>query len=228
MGPDETPHTVVGVVGDVRLDGALAPAVPLAYVPLFQRTTETIFDNLGLTIGLRRRGASGERAHPVPRAVRALDAEMPIEPPEAIDSLIRDSLPLESMLQHLSLIAVTLTLITLSLGLYATASQLAAERAREFGVRLALGARPADLALTVLRWCAVTLGAGLIIGLLIVRALAVPFARAQQLSLTVDALVVGTVSRVVLAVGLAAVGAPAWRALRTDPVASLRLPTEAS
>jgi len=217
---------VVGVVGDVRSDGILAPPAPFAYLPLLQRTEQSVFDLYGFAVYLRRGAGPGAAAHPVVAAVRRLDPQMPVEPPRTIESLIAEALPLERMLEGLASVSAALALLIVSLGLYASASQVSAERSREFGVRLALGARPVDLVLLVLRWCGVTLGVGLVIGLVAAWALAPPIARAQGVFLSVDGLVVVGVCALVLGAGVAAVSAPAFRALRTDPAVSLRLPAE--
>jgi len=220
-------HTVVGVVGDVSSRGMLAPPGPFAYVPLFQRTNGSVFDHFGLTINLRTPGKLDSASSFLRSAVRALDPNLSVEAPRPIATVIADTLPIEKMLGSLNVIFGALALLICSVGFYATASQISAERQREFGIRIALGARPADVALLVVRWWLITIGIGLAIGLASGISLALAITRTQAVVLSIDVLVIGCVCMVILTVSLAATGVPVWRALRTDPAATLRLPSEA-
>jgi putative ABC transport system permease protein len=219
-------YTVVGVVGDVTYRGVLSPPRPFVYVPLYQRTSQSVFDHFGFTIHLRSRGGLDPAVSRLRLAVRALDPALPVEAPRAITAVIMGMMPLEYMLGGLASVFAPLALLVCSVGFYATASQIAAEREREFGVRMAVGARPTDVVLLVLRWWLITIGTGLVIGLVLGTLLASAITRTQGVVLSMDGLAIGSVCMIVLTVSLVAICVPVWRALRTDPATTLRLPSE--
>ncbi len=229
VGPSELAHTVVGVVGDVRSQGTLSDPTPFAYFPLYlpQEAEPSVSDMFGFTASMRTRGnvSSAERALRV--AVDAIDPEVPVEASRPISEVIADTLAFERMLGGLNLVFAALASLVGAVGLYATASQIVAERGREFGLRLALGASPVDVCLLVVRWWGGTVGAGMTMGLALGTLLALSISGPDSLVLTVDGLVIAFVSVAILAVSAVAVGIPAWRVNRIHPAEALRLPEEA-
>ncbi len=219
LGSEAIPYTVVGVVGDVSPIGASSPFV---YLPLFQRASGSVLDHFGFTINVRAPGKLSAANSLLRDEVLALDPKLPVADLRPIGDVIADALPLERTIGRLNATLAALALVICAVGFYATASRIALERKREFAVRLALGARPADLALLLLRWGVTTIGTGLAIGLISGTALVWPIA-GRGVLLSVDLVVVAIVCTIVLAVGLAALCVPAWSVLRTDPAATLRL-----
>jgi ABC-type antimicrobial peptide transport system permease subunit len=108
------------------------------------------------------------------------------------------------------------------IGVYGVMAQAVGQRVREFGVRQAVGARPADILRLVL-----TGGAGLaLVGLIAGLALAVPVTRlARSLffrTSPADPLTLGSVAALLLLSTLAASYIPARRAMKADPATTLR------
>ncbi len=219
LGSETTPYTVVGVVGDVSPIGAPGP---LVYLPLFQRASGSIFDHFGFMINVRTLAKLGATNSSLRAEVLALDPKLPVADLRPIGDVIADSLPLERTIARLNATLAALALVICAVGFYAAASRIALERKREFAVRLALGARPADVTFLLLKWWSTTIGTGLALGLISGTALVWPIA-ARGVLLSVDLVVVAIVCTIVLAVGLAALCVPAWSVLRTDPAATLRL-----
>jgi ABC-type antimicrobial peptide transport system permease subunit len=116
----------------------------------------------------------------------------------------------------------TLALVLSGVGVYGTIAYGVTLRTREFGVRIALGARRNDVLLLVLRGGLRLAGAGLVLGLVITLALG---RVTQSLLYSVDVFDAGVlvgVSVLLLAVAAFASVSPAWRASRIEPTEALR------
>jgi putative ABC transport system permease protein len=119
----------------------------------------------------------------------------------------------------LGLVALALA----SIGIYGVLAYLVSQRTREIGVRMALGARPADLVRLVLREGAGLIGAGAVIGTLIAAA-AAPLLRALLFGISAyDPVAFAAAALVLIGVAVAACYVPARRASRLEPVAALRI-----
>jgi putative ABC transport system permease protein len=115
-----------------------------------------------------------------------------------------------------------LAMLLAAVGLYGVISQTMAERTHEIGLRIALGAHPADILRMMLRQAMVLVGMGIALGL----GGALAWARVLKTLLygvtARDPLSYGGVVIVLLVVGLAACYVPARRAMRVDPMVALR------
>jgi ABC-type antimicrobial peptide transport system permease subunit len=115
-----------------------------------------------------------------------------------------------------------LALLLAAVGIYGLMAYAVARRTREFGIRAALGARPADLLESVLKRAAVLLGCGIAAGAA-GAALAGPLYGAILYNVNPrDPLTLALAAVLIVLVGLSACALPAWRALRIDPVVALR------
>ena len=107
-------------------------------------------------------------------------------------------------------------------GVYGIMAHAVSQRSREFGLRVALGATPADIRTSVLREASRRVALGVAIGLV------VAWASSRLLSAWVfgvratDPMVYGGVAVLLSAVGVAAALVPAWRAARLDPLVAMR------
>lgn len=215
MGND-TPGEIVGVVGDARINGPYAPATPQIYVPHGQLA-------LGFA-SLVIRGASDplRLAPAVTREVRAIDPLLPTTEIKTMDDRLAIQVApqrfLTSLLAAFSAIALLLSVV----GIYGVMSYTVEQRTHEIGVRLALGAAPAQVQRWVLRRGLVLAGAGVLIG---VGGAAVAMRLMTQLPFdvaTADPLGYAGGVAVLLFAALAAALVPARRATRVDPITALR------
>jgi putative ABC transport system permease protein len=158
----------------------------------------------------------------VRRAIQTVDAEQPIFDASAMVDVVARSvfLPRISMLLLIAFAGCALTLA--AVGIYGVVSYSVAERTREIGVRMALGAdAPAMLTLVLRRSMGLVL-LGTIVGLVgAAAATRVMTTLLYQVS-PLDPLVLATVSVVLASIGLAASVVPARRATRVDPLIALR------
>jgi len=119
-------------------------------------------------------------------------------------------------------IAAIIGLFMSAIGLYGVLSYVTAQRTREIGVRIALGATPSSVRVAVLRRGLAVSGAGLIVGLIgavLMRRLATPLLYGIT---PTDPLTLAAVSCSLMLVGTLATWLPARRAARLDPVMALR------
>ena len=211
------PATVVGVVGDIRRDGPEAPARRQAYLALAQGNIG------GATVVVR---ASPRVAGLSPLLQGAVWSQFPDVPLEAATPLASY---LKAMLAPRRLNMLLLTIFgaigagIAAAGIYGVTSFVVAQRTREIGIRLALGAQPSAV------WGAVVIGASgqLVVGLAAGLAAAWLLATlVQRFLFDVSAHAVGVyaVAGVLLvAIGLAAAFVPARRAAHLDPLRALRV-----
>jgi predicted permease len=211
-------RTIVGVVPDMDLDGAMDPAgdPEAVYLPLYQADARFV------SIVARVRGDPMAFTPAVRDEVMALQGDTPIyfvrTLHDAINTNLLDIVLVGSLIWALALAAFLLA----SVGLFGVTSFLASQRTRELGVRIALGARGGDVLRLVIRRGATQVLLGLALGLAIARGLHILFAL-SGLDTTPSSLPVTLAACLVLGfTGLAAVYLPARRATKVDPVEALR------
>ena len=207
--------TIVGVVGDERNDGLRAEPQPEAYCPIpMQMPFEAIL--------LVRTGADPlSTAAALQSELRSMDKTLPVTvrtmPEQIADLLARPRF--QTMVMS---IFSALALIMAAVGVYGVASWAVAQRTREIGVRMALGAAPADVLRMVLRGALGPLSMGVMAG----TAAALALSRYLQSLLfgvqATDAKTFAVAACVLAATTLAATYIPARRAARANPAATLR------
>lgn len=211
-----TPRRVVGVVGDVREESPTAPPDASIYIPLAQKP----WSEAAVII---RTSRDPEAIAPDVRAqIHALDPELPLDGLAPLSEQIGRALAERRFLLTLFALFALLALTIATVGMYGVASRSAAERRREIGIRVALGAESRDVLRLFVGEGARTAALGWVAGVL----LALPAARLTAgLLFGVSAADPGSfaaVSIILAAATLLANLVPAIRALRADPVAALR------
>jgi predicted lysophospholipase L1 biosynthesis ABC-type transport system permease subunit len=211
--------TIVGVARDVRstslVDGL---AEPFMYVPLQQNYSRDMTTQL--TIAARTTGGQ-RRADEIRALVAAMDPNLSVTSQTLEDATRLGLVPQRvaaSLAGSLGLFGVVLAAI----GIYGLAAYAVTRRTREFGIRIALGARPADLVVMVLKQGLAITAAGSVIGVL----LAIGVSRVLAVFLLgmspIDPLVFATAVVLFAAVGLLASYGPARRTTRIDPMTAVR------
>lgn len=212
--------TVVGVAGDIKVHGLGEAATPYYYVPLPQ----FFASDTGFAIHLRVAG-HGDPLLQLPalrKAVRELDPNVPIFEAVTLADYTSAARFVQkaaaSLLGVLSAIALGLA----SLGLYGVLTFTVAQRTAEIGVRLALGAQPADIARLVLTRGIALLACGLGVGLLAAAAAARGLAATFYGVSAFEPLLLAAVIVPVTCTTLLACWLPARRAARVNPIEALR------
>jgi predicted permease len=209
--------TVVGVVGDVRLDLSRLESEPMAYRSHRQESTGRVC--------VLVRAAQGDPlalVKPLEREVAALDPTVPVQLTRDLATLVEDVLGSRRLPLLLIGAFGTLALLLASVGVYGMFAGMAAAREREFAVRVALGSGPGEIARLLLRqgfgWMAAGLAGG---GLGIV--LAVRLLRGFVHGVPAfDPLALGGALAALVACATVALLVPVRRATRVDPIAALR------
>ena len=151
-------HQIVGVVRDARLFGSDLQPRPEVYLPYHQFPTEGVYFVVHSPAGP---GPSEER---IRRAVATVDGSLPAHRVQTLEALVAGSVDLPRFLAVLMTGFAIVALVLALIGLYAASSWAVTQRTREIGVRIALGARPADIRRMVLRQGARIGGLGVAIG----------------------------------------------------------------
>ncbi|HKG91423.1 MAG TPA: ADOP family duplicated permease [Gemmatimonadaceae bacterium] len=216
---DSVTLQVVGVVRDYRLHTATEPAPTMAFVPFWQHSFEPQVD---ARLAVRVRGDPGAALPALRRAIADVDPAVPVT--EAVPMVTQVGAAYASVRLGGAVLAAaaTLALILSGIGLYGVVAFVVARQTREIGIRMAIGARPAQVARHFLRegLRAATIGgaAGLALALLAGRLLGTWLVGVSPADVAVLAAASGSVA----AVALIASYIPSRRAARVDPVAALR------
>ena len=218
--------TIVGVVGHIRFnqlvgeesssEGAQSGSKGVYYFPIYQTEAP-----LGFLIA-KSNGSAASAEAAIREAVRAADANQPVSDMSTMDARIAQSLGPQRFATNLLAVFAGLAILLAAVGLYGLISYSVTQRTNEFGIRMALGARPVDVLSLVLKQGAklaiAGVFAGAVAGLLLTRAM-------QSLLYGVSAAdpvsFAGAAVLLVL-VALVACYIPARRATRVDPMIALR------
>ncbi len=208
--------TVVGVAGDVKHYGLERPMRPGIYFPL------TIGRFNTMTVAIRTAADPGAFAATARASLRELDPELPMYRVRTMEEALRRSMAQRATYSWLLGIFAAMALVLALGGSYGVTSYLVSQRTREIGIRVALGARTADIVRAVLRKGLITVAAGVAIGL------AASFAVVRLLADLLfgvspnDPAILAGATLVLFALAAAANWLPARRAARVDPMRSLR------
>lgn len=211
--------TIVGVVADSKTYRLTEPRSAYFYVPVRQ----VYRPEYGYTFLVRSAMPVSRTVRAIGDAVRAADPQVPVFNAMPLADYI--SVPLESQTTSARLLALLAAVASLlaAIGLYGVVSYTMGQRTREIGMRMALGARTADVLRMVGSQVGVLLGAGLLIGLAGAFAIGRVVSAMLYLVAADDARVfMGAAAGMVL-VAIAATSLPARRATKVDPVIALRM-----
>jgi predicted permease len=207
---------IVGVVGEVKYRGLPEnpTADPDVYLPLTDRNLQ-----FGLAIRTTIPPASASGA--VRAAIRAADPSIPIYDVATIEELVGNQTAQSRFTMWLMTVFAGIALALAVVGVYGVMSYLVAQRTREIGVRLALGATAGDILRLVVGNGARLVGAGLLVGSAAAFALQKLVASLLFGVTAADAASAAAVA-ILAAAALLACYLPAARATRVDPLHALR------
>jgi macrolide transport system ATP-binding/permease protein len=210
---------VVGVAKDSRYQGLAGPINPYFYLPVVQHYAINSLE----TLQVRTAGAPGAMIPEMERVIESLAPELPVfdvkTMTEALDTL--NGLLFYQLGAELATLFGALGLILAIVGVYGVISYSASQKTHEIGIRIALGARPADILKMIFGQGLLIVAIGLVIGI----AAALAAGRVVGNFLTVsatDPLTYVSVSMLLTIVALLACYIPARRAMRVDPMVALR------
>jgi len=214
--PDAVWYTIVGVAADTRRSGLAEPPRAEGY----QSTTQALYRTMEYVVTTR-----GDPLAVVPElrtVLRAMDPGLPIFDIRTVEQVLADDIATNRfvMLLLVGFAAVAVTLA--AIGIYGVLTYLVGQRAREIGIRMALGAERRDVLVLVLRDSLKSVLPGVLLGiagaLILTRLLA---AQLHGISAT-DPLTFAGVTVLLLTVALFASAVPARRAASVEPMVTLK------
>ena len=220
-GPGQPPRTewwtVIGVVGDVRQFGLAQETVAQVYVPLRQ----TPFGVAGQVL-VRTAGDPAAFGNTLRAAVRAVDPNQPVEQMQTLDDLRTEALAAPRLTATLLAVFAALAMLVTLAGIGGVIATSVTQRTKEFGLRMALGARRDSVLLMVVRQGLTLVVVGLVIG--VAGALAAGRVLSSYLYQTAprDPVIFIGVAAVFILAGIIACVIPARRATTVDPLIALR------
>jgi putative ABC transport system permease protein len=217
-------RTIVGVVGDVKQMGLADEGSPAAiYMPAAQLDTGPVVSMVrGQSYVVRTSGDPRASFAAVRRAVKEFDGQMPISALTPMDELLSSTIADRRFNMFLLGVFAAVALSLAAVGIYGLIAYSVAQRSRELGIRIALGAVPRDVLLLVVRQGAVLALMGIVIG----SAAAIAATRWMRSMLfqvdPLDPFTFGAVGLILAAIAIGASWIPARRASRVSPVVAMR------
>jgi putative ABC transport system permease protein len=224
--PDERPREIVGIVGDTRTNRLQKEPTPTMYVPHVQQTPRWLGpqwnDRAGMFFVVRTSGDPLRMVDVIKRAVADVDLTRPASNFRTVSQY------LDQQTQYLRLYILLLGIfggiaaILAAIGIYGIMAYSVAERTREIGIRMALGAESGDVVKVVLRHALLLVSIGWVIGL------AGSFALTQLIKsglygvTPTDPVTYASISLLLILVATIACLIPTVRAVRVDPIIALR------
>jgi predicted permease len=214
---------VVGVIADPR-DVALDQQQPDPefYIPI-EQTPPPLWTGLqgSLTIVARTTSDPATMEAGIRQAVDGVDPSLPIANVATMESLVTTSRATARFNTLLLSVLGAIALVLASVGVYGVIAYSAAQRTREIGLRMALGASPAAIASLVGRDALVPIAVGAALGA-VLSVLTTRLLREQLYGVSPsDPLTILAIAALLMVVSLLAASIPTWRAVRISPMTAL-------
>jgi predicted permease len=211
---------IVGVVGNIRHDSLDAPPAPAIYLPYLQ--DETNHDMATMSVFVRADGNAMALADSLRDRIHAVEPNQPVQNIQDVAEMVSQSVATRRYTVILVGVFAAVGLLLAAVGVYGVIAYVTSQRAREFGIRIALGATRGRVMSHVLHRSAVLTVFGCVAGIL------VSFLLTRSLSsllFEVSPLDLFSFSAAVILLALVSIGAsllPAWRAAGVDPVVAMQ------
>ena len=209
---------IIGLVGSVKRFGLAEDNVPTIYIPYAQQPLGRFSWSY---LVVRSRGDPEGQTASLRHVLATLDPLVPVSDVQTMTERMMESIGTTRFATALASLFAVVALILGMVGIYSVLAYIVTQRRREIGIRLALGARAANVMTDVLRRGLVLAGIGVVVGSgvawLLTRTLAALFLGVSPH----DPVVFAGAAAVFAVVALAAASVPAFRTTRIDPVVAL-------
>ncbi len=210
-----TNYTIIGVAASTKSGSLSAPPLPRAYYfgpqvpfPSVALLIKTAADPLALTNVIRHE-------------IGALDSNLPVTS-LTMEQILADSVARQRFAIELMTALASIAAFLAGIGIYGVLAYLVDQRRREFGIRIALGARPSNVLTLVLRQGSIPIAAGLAAGIAAAFALTRLLKTLLYETSPTDPSIFAAVSLFLVVISLIAMSLPARRATQADPLEALR------
>jgi predicted permease len=227
MGPQfsDQPRLVIGVVGSIREDGLDRGAPPEMFIPDRQAPgplMALLVRNLPIAVVIKTKVTPQRLIHAVQQAVWSVDPQQPLWQVRTMEQVMNAWMAPRKFQVFALCAFAALGLVLSGLGIYSVVSCAVSQRTRELGIRMAIGARPPDIGLLVLRQALQPVLMGILIGLVITLILGRGIASFCYGVADRDPKMLASISLTLILIAIAAVIVPARKAITIDPVVALR------
>ena len=213
---------MVGVVGDIRVRGLERPSEPQVYLPASQVADSSIIFYAPKELVVRSGLEPSALVPAIRDIIRRVDPDQPISNVRTMASIVEDQTASRSVQLRLLGSLAALALLLAGVGIHGLLSYTVSNRARELGVRLALGAQRGDILGMVVGQGLRLAGVGVLLGVFLAYAAARGMAALLASVGPTDGVTLVAVGALCLAMAVAGCLSPALRAARTDPIAAIR------
>jgi macrolide transport system ATP-binding/permease protein len=217
LGTNAPALEVVGIAANIKIHDLTEEPIPHFDLPSLQRSY-----GFYTNIVVRTKGKANDSISATRDEVKALDPSLPVSDVKSMSDQIGNALSAMRMASTLVGIFGVVALLLAAIGLYGVMAYAVAQRTREIGIRMALGAQVSDVLGMIIRQGMTLTGIGVVLGL----------AAAYILARTVSSFLYGVsptdpgvfaiIGVVLLGVALGACFVPARRASKVDPMIALR------
>ncbi len=217
-------YRVVGVAGDVRADGVDRPPTEAVYYPLLPLMDAPLWSpRHSMSLVVRSSNGRPETlAGPIRGIVEEMNPDVPVTAVETMEAVVARSMARTRFTTLLLLVAAGVAVVLGAVGVYGVLAQGVSQRRTEFGIRMALGAKPSQVAALVIRRTLLLAVTGVVAGVLAALA-ATRVLRSLLFAVSpTDVGVIAAAALVLVGVALVAGYLPVRRATRTDPMLALR------
>ena len=216
LGGDQAGGAIVGVAGDVREFGPATAAAPTLYLAYAQWPVSF------MSIVAKGRGETAGLIEPMRGMLRDLDPDVPMFSVRSMPQIVANAVAQPRLYMVLIVCFAATAMLLAAIGLYGVLAYAVGQRTREIGIRLALGARRAEVLRMVMSQAGRLVLAGVALGL-VAAVLASRLLRAQLFEVQpTDVATYVFVALGLMLVSLLASWIPARRASRIDPMSALR------
>ena len=208
---------IVGIVGNVKEDGLAEADSPQLYLPYRQWPIDV------MSVVLKTAVPAASLSETVRREVHAIDPSLPVANVRTLQDVLARSISQPRFYMTLLSVFAILAVVLAAVGIFGVLSYTVAQRTREIGIRMALGARESTVVGLVVRHALVLSVTGVAAGILVSWFLSKALMTELLFSTNPrDLATFSAVATVLTAVALAAALVPARRATRVDPLVALR------
>jgi putative ABC transport system permease protein len=214
--PSKPWTTIVGIIKDIKHDGLDIDGVPHVYVSVYQDPNKQV------SVALRTSLPASVLEPQIRHEIQSIDSGLPVFNVSSMNDVLDRSLASRRFSADLVGGFAGVALVLASTGIYGLLAFMVGQRSREIGLRVALGARPADVLKLIVTKGVVLAGVGIIAGVILSAATASTMSSLLYGVRPHDPAVFVVVPLLLFAVAVLASSVPAWRATKVDPLTALR------
>ena len=207
---------VAGVVNNVRDQGLDQRASGTLYLPFDQNPQSW------MALAIKSALPFDQTLPAVRRAIASVDKELPLSTEQTLASIIDQSTGQERFTMFVLSIFAAVALVLAAVGVYGVIAYFVTQRAREIGIRMALGARQSNIVSLVTGRVLKTTALGVVIGLVTAKATSGVMTRLLYDVTATDVATYAACAFALLVVAVAAALIPVWRAVRVNPATIIR------